>query len=159
MIQYKVCLNNGIQPFGVNWKTITANEDAPSCDETALAREIAHENPLIPEQVAKSVLENFCKAAAHLMSMGFSVQLRNGNDVALRIHPDIHVKGGNINLERAKQLDPTVTDLTAENAEKLVAKAGVTVGVKAKCEAKFTELVLSMGSDTECSRVVERAPR
>ncbi|MBQ9586748.1 MAG: hypothetical protein IJK36_09550 [Bacteroidales bacterium] len=29
-------------------------------DEQALAREIAHENPLIPEQVAKAVLENFC---------------------------------------------------------------------------------------------------
>ena len=54
--------------------------------------------------MAKAVLENFCKAAAHLMSMGFAIQLKNGNNVALRIHPDIHVKGGNINLERAKEL-------------------------------------------------------
>ena len=127
MIEYKVSLNNGIEAFGVDQKTITANEDVKTCDETALAREISHENPLIPEQVAKAVLENFCKATANLMAMGFAVQLRNGNDVALRIHPDIHVKGGNINLARAKELDPTVTELTVENAGRLVDKAGVTL--------------------------------
>lgn len=157
MIEYKVSLNNGIEAFGVDQKTITANEDVKTCDETALAREIAHENPLIPEQVAKAVLENFCKATANLMAMGFAVQLRNGNDVALRIHPDIHVKGGNINLARAKELDPTVTELTVENAGRLVDKAGVTLRAKAECEPKFTELLLAVGSSVSRNEVIERA--
>ncbi|MBO7347252.1 MAG: hypothetical protein J6U46_02200 [Bacteroidaceae bacterium] len=157
MIQYNVCLNNGIEAFGIDQKTITANEDVQTCDEQALAREISHENPLIPEQVAKAVLENFCKAAANLMSMGFAIQLRNGNDVALRIHPDIHVKGGNINLARAKELDPTVTELTMENAGDLVTKAGVTVRAKAECEPKFTDLLLSIGAGISRKDVVERA--
>lgn len=47
MIQYTVSLNNGIEAFGVNQKTITANEEVQTADEQALAREIAHENPLI----------------------------------------------------------------------------------------------------------------
>ena len=157
MIQYKVCLNNGIEAFGIDQKTITANEDVQTCDEQALAREISHENPLIPEQVAKAVLENFCKAAANLMSMGFAIQLRNGNDVALRIHPDIHVKGGNINLARAQELDPTVTELTVENASSLVDKAGVTLRAKAECEPKFTDLLLSIGAGISRKDVVERA--
>ena len=150
-------MNNGIEAFGIDQKTITANEFVMTCDEQALAREISHENALIPEQVAKAVLENFCKAAAQLMSMGFAIQLKNGNDVALRIHPDIHVKGGNINLARAKELDPTVTELTKENAGDLVNRAGVVVRAKAECEPKFTELLLSMGAGISRKDVIERA--
>lgn len=157
MIEYKVSLNNGVEALGVNEKTITANEDVRTCDEQALAREIAHENPLIPEQVAKAVLENFCKAAANLMSMGFAIQLKNGQDVALRIHPDIHVKGGNINLERARELDPEVTELTVENAGALVDKAGVTVRVRAECQQKFTDLLQSIGASVQRNEVVEKA--
>lgn len=157
MIQYIVSLNNGIEAFGVDQKTITANEEVQTADEQALAREIAHENPLIPEQVATAVLQNFCKAAANLMSMGFAIQLKNGKDVAMRIYPDIHVKGGNINLTRAKELDPSVTELTLENAGELVSKAGVTVRAKAECEQKFTDLLLSIGASVQRKNVVEKA--
>ncbi|MBO4430128.1 MAG: hypothetical protein J5790_02170 [Bacteroidaceae bacterium] len=157
MIQYNVCLNNGNEALGVDQKTITANEELLTCDEQALAREINHENPLIPEQVAKAVLENFCKAAAQLMSMGFAVQLKNGNDVAMRIYPDIHVKGGNINLARAQELDPEVTELTVENAGDLVTRAGVTVRARADCQQKFTDLLLSMGASVQRKGVVEKA--
>ena len=156
-MKYSVSLNLGNEYIGANEKTITANEVVETVDEQALAREIAHENPLIPEQVAKAVLENFCKAAAQLMSMGFAIQLKNGNDVAMRIYPDIHVKGGNINLSRAQQLDPSVTELTVENAGALVDKAGVTVRAKAECEQKFTELLLSMGVGLQRKEVVEKA--
>lgn len=157
MIQYNVCLNNGIEAFGIDQKTITANEVLLTCDEQALAREINHENPLIPEQVAKAVLDNFCKAAAQLMSMGFAIQLKNGNDVALRIHPDVHVKGGNINLARAQELNPEVTELTVENAGDLVNRAGVALRAKAECAPKFSELLLSMGAAVQRKGVVERA--
>jgi hypothetical protein len=156
-MKYSVYLNHGNEYIGANETTITVNEVLETVDEQALAREISHENPLIPVQVAKSVLENFCKAAAQLMSMGFAIQLKNGNDVALRIHPDIHVKGGNINLARAKELDPTVTELTKENAGDLVDRAGVVLRAKAECEPKFTELLLSMGAGISRKDVIERA--
>ena len=106
--------------------------------------------------MAKAVLENFCKAAAQLMSMGFAIQLKNGKDVALRLYPDVHVKDGNINLERAKKLDPTVTELTLENAGDLVSRAGVTVRAKAECQKKFTELLLSMGASLNRKEVIEK---
>ena len=156
-MKYSVSLNFGNEYIGANEKTITANEVVETVDEQALAREISHLNPLIPEQVAKAVLENFCKAAASLMSMGFAIQMKNGNDAALRLYPDIHVKGGNINLARARELDPTVTELTMENAGALVDKAGVTVRAKAECEQKFTELLLSMGASVNRKEVVEKA--
>ena len=123
-------------------KTITANEVLRTCDTKSLAREISHQNALIPEQVASAVLENFCKAAAEKMAEGFAIQLSAGSDVAIRIFPDIHIKGGNINLARAKELDPTVTELTEENAGELIDKAGgVQVRVRATCMQKFTDLL------------------
>ena len=142
MIEYKGQLNMGNEALGTE-KTITANESLRTCDTKALAREIAHaSHDLIPEQVAAMVLDNFCKAAAEKMAEGFAIQLNNGQDVAIRIFPDIHVKGGNINLARAKELDPTVTELTAENAGDLIDKAGgVTCRVRATCMQKFTDLL------------------
>ena len=142
MIEYKGQLNMGNEALGTE-KTITANESLRTCDTKVLAREIAHaSHDLIPEQVAAMVLENFCKAAAEKMAEGFAIQLNNGSDVAIRIFPDIHVKGGNINLARAKELDPTVTELTVENAGDLIDRAGgVTCRVRATCMQKFTDLL------------------
>jgi hypothetical protein len=155
-IKYQAAINQGVEAFG-SGKTITANEVVETVDEQALAREIHHLNALIPEQVAASVLQNFCQAAAQLMAMGYAVVLKNGNDAAIRIYPDVHIKGGNINLARAKELDPTVTDLTKENAGDLVTKAGVTVRAKAECEKKMTDLLKAAGISLERKEVVERA--
>ena len=156
MIDYKGQLNLGNEAFGTE-KTITANEVLRTAGEDALAREIAHaSHDLIPEAVAKMVLENFCKAACELMGMGFAIQLKNGDDVAIRILPDIHVKGGNINLARAKQLDPTVTELTLENAGDLIDKAGgVTCRVRAIVQQKFTDLLNLEGVKVQRTGVVE----
>lgn len=142
MIEYKGQLNMGNEALGTE-KTITANEVLRTCDTKALAREISHaSHDLIPEQVANMVLENFCKAAVEKMTEGFAIQLNAGVEVAIRIFPDIHIKGGNINLARAKELDPTVTELTAENAGDLIDKAGgVQVRVRATCMQKFTDLL------------------
>ena len=156
MIKYQINFNQGNEAFGTS-KTITANELVETADEKALAREIHHLNQLIPEQVAEAVLANFCQAAAQLMAMGYAVVLKNGNDAALRIYPDIKIKGGNINLARAKELDPSVSELKMENAGDLALKAGVTVRAKAECEAKFTELLLSQGASVERKAVVEKA--
>lgn len=141
MIEYKGQLNEGNEALGTD-KTITANEVLRTCDMKALAREIHHQNTLIPEQVAEAVLENFCKAAVEKMAEGFAITLNSGNDVAIRIFPDIHIRGGNINMTRAKELDPTITELTAENAGELIDKAGgVTCRVRATCMQKFTDLL------------------
>lgn len=157
MIQYNVQLNQGVEAFGTG-KTITANESVQTCDTAALAREIHHQNPLIPEQVAAAVFENFGKAAAELMAMGFAIQFKSGEDVILRIYPDIHVKGGNINLQRAQQLDQSVTDLTTENAGDLVTLAGgVTLRARAEVEKKFTEMLLAENPSVERNAVIEKA--
>lgn len=144
MINYKGQLNEGNAALGTE-KTITANEDIRTCDLKALAREINHQNALIPEDVAASVLGYFCKAAVQKMAEGFAVQLTSGSDVAIRIFPDVHIKGGNINLARAKQLDPSITKLTEDVVAPLIDKAGVQVRVRATCMQKFTDLLESEG--------------
>lgn len=155
-IKYYGALNQGNEALN-SGKTITANEIVETVDEKALAREIHHLNALIPEQVAESVLQNFCQATAQLMAMGYAVVLKNGNEAAIRIYPDVHVKDGNINLARAKQLDPSVTDLSLENAGDLITKAGVTVRAKAECEQKMTDLLLAQGASLERKEVIEKA--
>lgn len=156
MIQYEVCLNQGNEALQTG-KSITANELLLTCDEKALAREIHHQNSLIPEDVAASVLGYFGRAAAQLMAMGFAIQFKDGQDVLMRIYPDLHLKGGNINLTRAKQLDPEVTDLTMENAGDLATKVGVSVKVRCESEVKFTELLEKEGYNVERKTVREVA--
>jgi hypothetical protein len=156
MIQYEVQLNHGNEVLN-SGKTITANEVLLTADEKALAREIHHQNSLIPEDVAASVLGYFGKAAVQLMAMGFAIQFKNGQDVLMRIYPDVHLNGGNINLERAKQLNPDVTDLTLENAGELATQVGVKVRVRCETEAKFTELLDAEGISVERKAVKEVA--
>ena len=156
MIKYQVSLNKGVEAFGTG-PSITANEIVDTADASALAREIHHLNSLIPEQVAEAVLQNFCEAAANLMAMGYAVVLRSGADAAIRIYPDVHVKGGNINLDRAKALIPGTVALSLDNAGDLVTKAGVTVRAKAECEVKFTDLLTTAGARLERKEVVEKA--
>ena len=131
MIQYEVQLNQGNEALQTG-KTITANEVLLTCDEKALAREIHHQNSLIPEDVAASVLGYFGKAAAQLMAMGFAIQFKNGQD-------------------------PDVTDLTLENAGELATQVGVKVRVRCETEAKFTELLQSEGYSVERKAVKEVA--
>ena len=156
MIKYQVSLNKGVEAFGTG-PTITANEIVDTADASALAREIHHLNSLIPEQVAEAVLQNFCEAASNLMAMGYAVVLRSGADAAIRIYPDVHVKGGNINLDRAKQLIPGTLALSLDNAGELVTKAGVTVRAKAECEPKFNDLLTKAEARLERKEVVEKA--
>lgn len=156
MIKYQVRLNQGVEALGTG-KSISVQEVVETVDAAALAREIHHLNPLIPEQVAEAVLANFSNAAAQLMAMGYAICLKNGNDAVIRIYPDIHIKGGNINLARAKQLDPTVTDLTLDNAGDLVSKAGLTIRAKAECESKFSELLTKQEFSLERKEVKEVA--
>ena len=156
MIKYQVSLNKGVEAFGTG-PSITANEIVDTADASALAREIHHLNSLIPEQVAEAVLQNFCEAAANLMAMGYAVVLRSGADAAIRIYPDVHVKGGNINLDRAKSLIPGTAALSLDNAGDLVTKAGVTVRAKAECEPKFNDLLTKAEARLERKEVVEKA--
>ena len=157
MFSYNIFINNGVEAFGTEGKTITVNEVVQTADIKALAREIHHENMLIPEQVAESVLQNFAKAAANLMSQGFAIQFKSGDDVFMRIYPDIHIKGGNINLKRAQELIPGTTEITTENAGELVSRAGVTVRAYAECEKKFTDLLLAESSGLQRKDVIEKA--
>ena len=145
-IPYKGQLNLGNAAIGSE-KSITANESLRTAEARDLAREIAHQShDLIPEKIAELVLDNFCQACVDLMNMGFAVQLRNNGDVAMRILPDIHVKGGGINLARAQQLIPGTAELTADNAAALIdAAGGVTVKVRAIVQQKFTELLHANG--------------
>jgi len=156
MIKYKIRLNKEVENVNMSGKSITVKQVVKACDESALAKEISHLNPLIPEQVAKSVLDNFCEAALNLMSMGFAVHLKNGNDVAMRLYPDVQVDGGSINLQKAQELDPDITELTLDNASDLVQKAGLTVRVKAVCQPKFSERLRKRGLTLHKTEVVER---
>lgn len=155
-IKFNVCLNNGNEAFGTG-KTITANEVCEVADNGFVAHQVQlHTHGLITEDIAKIVLDNFCETVAELVGQGYAVQLCKGGDVMLRIYPDIHLNGDNINLGRAQQLDPTVTDLTLENAGDLAARVGVSVRPRAAVTAKFAALLDQKKGTVERVAVIER---
>ena len=159
MIEYVGQINLANENFGQTEKTITANEVVRTADTKALAREIHHQNQLIPESVAETVLQCFCQAAVEKMTEGFAIQLLNGNDVAMRIFPDLHIKGGNINLKRAKELMPgEVTDEQSmvDHAGDLIDRAGVKVSVRAVVQQKFTDLLDKQGYQLKRTGIVTR---
>ena len=153
-IPYYVKLNNGNENIGAEEKTITVNEVVTTAYASDMAREIHQLNPLIPEQVTMSVLENFCQAAANIMAMGHAVVLQSKGKAAIRIYPDIKLYGRNITLSRAQQLDPTIAELTTENAGELVQRVGVRVRARAECEPAMSKLLTAAGVSTQKKDVV-----
>lgn len=159
MIEYQGQVNRPNAALGATERTITANEVVRTADTKAVAREIHHQNTLIPEQVAESVLQNFCAAAVELMSQGFALQLQSGQDVAMRILPDIHLKGGNINLKRARQLtgnQQLTEDEMVAQAGELIDKVGLKVSVRAIVQQKFTDMLDKEGYTLKRTGIVER---
>lgn len=158
MIRYNIYLHNGNEYFGTEGKTLTIGEDVTTATETDLAIEIANANPLIKPQVALTVLNGLSAALARLLSLGQAVQLKNGNDVMMRIYPDVKLPGpnDNINLSKAQELIPETTEISTDNARALVAAAGIQVRPKVECMPKFTELFEEYKPEVEFDRIIER---
>ena len=155
MIEYTIKINNGNEYINSNAKSITVKEKVKTAGAKDLSREIHMLNKLIPEQVALSVLDNFCEAAAALMAMGQAVVLKSKGKAAIRLIPDVKLNGRNITLARAQQLDNTITDLTADNAGELVGRVGVRVRARAVCEAAMTQLLQNAGVTTQKAAIVD----
>ena len=154
MIKYDVKLNNGVEAFGTTEKTVTACEHVENVDAKFMAHHMHLHNALIPEDVATAVLNAFCESAAELMGQGHAVVLTSKGKAALRLYPDIHVKGGNINLARAQELMEGVTELSLDNASELVQRAGLTLRAKAECEPAMGVLLDQSKSGLTLNEVV-----
>lgn len=154
MIKYNVKLHNGNEAFGINEKSISACEVVENVDAKFLAHHMHLHNPLIPEDVATAVLNAFCESAAELMGHGHAVVLTSKGKAALRLYPDVHVKGGNINLARAQELMEGVTELSLDNASELVQRAGLTLRAKAECEPAMGVLLDQSKSGLTLNEVV-----
>ena len=154
MLYFKIYVNQGNENLGIEKTTITANEAVKTAEMRDLAEQIHLLNPLIPIETAQTVLNYLIKASVTLMGMGFAIQFKNGEDVMLRISPDIDIAGGCLDLERAKVYIPEITELTAENAMSLVQRTGVSVKIKAECMSKFSKMISDRA--TQCEGVVVR---
>jgi uncharacterized membrane protein YgcG len=159
MIFYDIFINNGVEAFGTDSKTITVNENTRRVDEKALAREVSHENPLVTEPVAEAVIHSEAKAWVNFLAQGNVIQIKAGNDVIMRLYADVKVKGGSINLARARELMPeevhTEQDMV-DHAAELVARAGLEIRAHAEVEQKFTDLVRAAYGGTERIAILER---
>ena len=139
MVRYNLNLNLGNEAFQTG-KTITATEVVETCDSAELSREIQHLAEVVNARTAKFVLDNTLAAVLQKLSEGKAVVFTLDGKAALRIYPDVHLKAGSINLAKARELDPTVTDLTLENISAIAQKAGgVVVRAKAECEQVLTD--------------------
>ena len=81
-MEYKLKINAANAALGMA-STITATEVVRALSSKELAREIHHANALIPEDVARSVIDNFAEVAAQKLAQGYSIHLKKGDDVML----------------------------------------------------------------------------
>ena len=153
MIKYNIKLNQGNEVLNSE-KSISAVEVVENVDAKFMAHHMHLHNALIPEDVATAVLNAFCESAAELMGQGHAVVLTSKGKAALRLYPDIHVKGGNINLARAQELMEGVTELSLDNASELVQRAGLTLRAKAECEPAMGVLLDQSKSGLTLNEVV-----
>ena len=160
MVEYNVFINNGNEAFGTTGKTLSVEEKPRTVSVDFLADAIHSQNELIPKGLTKQVLDIFGQVASRLMAEGLALQFQNEGDVLLRMYADAKIKGGNINLARARELtgNPNLTEEEmVERAGEIVNLAGVQLRAYAEVQQKFNELMLSFKPQPENKGVVERA--
>ena len=137
-MKYKLQINAANAAIGSSC-TVTANEVVEPLSSKELAREIHHANALIPEDVARSVIDNFAEVAAQKMAQGYSIHLKKGDDVMLRIYADIHL-ADTFDLAKLRSRGYTGSEIT-EEAFKYIYASDLTVRARAEAEKKFTKLI------------------
>ena len=138
MIKYGLYLNEGNEALNLG-RTITANELPDDMTAAQLAREISHDNPLVPESVAKGVIDSFCRIVAQAMAEGRCVNLCNGSDVFLRLYADVHL-AKTFDLKEAKARGYEGSTLT-EECFTLIQPSDLVIKAHAEVEQKFTDMV------------------
>ena len=159
MIEYQLQVNRGNEAFNTG-VTLTANEVVKTISVDFLSEELHHANELIPKATVKEVLSHFAEVAVRLMAEGFAIQFLNGNDVVLRLYPDVHLNGQSINLTKARELlqEPTLTEeQMVERAAELCDKVGVSVRAYAEVQRTFTQMLQDARPSLQRKGVIEKA--
>lgn len=159
-VDYKIFINNGVDAFNTTGKTLSVEEQPKSVSVDFLADAIHSQNELIPKRTAKEVLSLFGVVAARLMAEGLAMQFTDDGKVLLRVYADAKIKGGNINLARARELtgDASLTEeQMVSRAGEIVALAGVQIRAYAEVQQKFNELLQSFNPSPNLDGIVERA--
>lgn len=152
-------MNRGNEAFNTG-VTLTANEVVKTISVDFLSEELHHANELIPKATVKEVLSHFAEVAVRLMAEGFAIQFLNGNDVVLRLYPDVHLNGQSINLTKARELlqEPTLTEeQMVERAAELCDKVGVSVRAYAEVQRTFTQMLQDARPSLQRKGVIEKA--
>ena len=159
-IDYRVFVNNGNEAFGTTGKTLSIEEQPKTVSIDFLADAIHSQNELIPKGVAREVLNIFGLVAARLMAEGLALQFQNEGNVLLRLYTDAKIKGGNVNLTRARELtkQPELTEeQMVARAGEIVALAGIQLRAYAEVQQKFNELLQSFNPSPNLVGTTERA--
>ena len=160
MVDYKLFINNGVDAFGTTGKTLSVEEQPRTISVDFLADAIYSQNELVPKRQVKEVLSTFGVVAARLMAEGLALQFQADGDVLLRLYCDARVRGGNINLQRARQLtgNPSLTEEEmVARAGEIVRLAGVQLRAYAEVQKKFTDLLDSFHPQANNVGTEERA--
>ena len=142
-MEYIININEGNEILGME-KTVTVSVDKRIASNRELARQIHNHNRLIPESIILSLIEDVLAATLELVSLGQTVRLKYQGDTFISISPEIRIKGGNINMERARRIDPETTDITPENVHSLVARSGIEMCASVRPDKRFTKKLRSM---------------
>ena len=160
MLDYKLFINNGNEAFGTTGKTLSIEEKPKTVSVDFIADAIHSQNELISKRLAAEVLAIFGEVAARMMAEGLALQFQNDGKAILRLYADMKIKGGNINLSRARELtgNPALTEEEmVQRAGEIVSLAGVQLRAYAETEQKFNEMLKSYNPQPHLVATQERA--
>lgn len=159
MVEYKLFINNGNEAFGTTGKTLSIEEQPKTVSVDFIADAIHSQNELISKRLAAEVLAIFGEVAARMMAEGLALQFQNDGKAILRLYADAKIKGGNINLSRARELtgNPALTEEEmVQRAGEIVSLAGVQLRAYAETEQKFNEMLKSYNPQPHLVATQER---
>lgn len=131
---YNINVNQGNEVLGTGPSISVEESPRGTATKKDLAKHMHMLNGLVPEAVCLQTIELFGEALIHLAAQGVRVPLFGFNDKRFcTIYMDLKLDK-NISLADVQAIDPSITELTKENAPQFVKASDIKARLKFETE-------------------------
>ena len=132
--QYNIKVNQGNEALGTGPSISVEESPRGTATKKDLAKHMHMLNGLVPESVCLQTIELFGEALIHLAAQGVKVPLFGFKDKRFcTIYMDLKLDK-NISLAAVQAIDPSITELTVENAPQFVKASDIKARLKFETE-------------------------
>ena len=131
---YNINVNQGNEALGTGPSISVEESPRGTATKKDIVKHMRLMNGLMPEKVCQDAIELFGETLIHLVAQGVRVPLFGFNDKRFcTIYLDLKLDK-NISLADVQAIDPSITELTAENAPQFVKASDIKARLKFETE-------------------------